>query len=254
MIEKVIEIAGYAGEIIKEGFGKNFSVETKGRQTDLVTEYDKKSESAIINFIKKEFSTHSILAEESGEHKSSSEYLWVIDPLDGTTNFTHGLPIFAVSIGLVKRGEVICGAIYDVMRDVMYSSEKGNGSFANGRKLHVSSNVDIKQSVLVTGFPYNVASNPDYAFERFITFLKNARAVRRLGSAAIDFCYVAEGVFDGFWEVYLNPWDIAAGKLIVEEAGGLVTNFAGRLMNIYSSQILASNGKIHESMINLLRI
>jgi myo-inositol-1(or 4)-monophosphatase len=252
LIEKVIEIAGYAGEIIKEGFGKNFSVETKGRQTDLVTEYDKKSESAIINFIKKEFPSHSILAEESGEHKSSSEYLWVIDPLDGTTNFAHGLPIFAVSIGIVKAGDVICGAVYDVMRDVMYSSEKGNGSFANGRKLNVSINNDIKQSVLVTGFPYNVASNPDYAFERFITFLKNARAVRRLGSAAIDFCYVAEGVFDGFWEVFLHPWDLAAGKLIVEEAGGVVTDFNNNRIGIFSKQILATNGFVHEEMLRLL--
>jgi len=254
MIDKVINIAKEAGDIIRNAFRSNFGVETKSNIKDLVTEVDKKSEETIINFIKKEFPTHSILAEESGNHQRSSEYFWVIDPLDGTTNFAHGLPIFAVSIGVVKGGEVICGAVYDIMRDVMYSSEKGSGSFANDRKLHVSSNSDIKQSVLVTGFPYNVASNPDNAFERFITFLKSARAVRRLGSAAIDMCFVAEGVFDGFWEVYLNPWDIAAGKLIVEEAGGVVTDFNNKRSEIFSKQILATNGFVHKEMLKLLSL
>lgn len=254
MIDKVIQIFKEAGGIIRDGFGKNFSVEYKTNLSNLVTEIDKKSEAAIINFIRKEFPTHAVLAEESGGHKSSSqqlsgtEYLWVIDPLDGTTNFAHGLPIFAVSIGVQKNGETICGAVYDVMRDEIYSSEKGSGSFRNGEKLQVSSNDDLRKSLLVTGFPYNVAENPDNAFERFIAFLKTARAVRRLGSAAIDFCYVASGVFDGFWEVHLHPWDICAGKLIVEEAGGVVTNFAGEKIDIYSKQILASNSLVHKKM------
>jgi myo-inositol-1(or 4)-monophosphatase len=226
-----------------------------------VTAIDKKSETVIINFIRKEFPTHSILAEESGGHKSSlassqkgdgSEYLWVIDPLDGTTNFAHGLPIFAVSIGVQKNNETICGVVYDVMRDEIYSSERGSGSFRNGQKLHVSTNDDLQKSVLVTGFPYNIAENPDHAIERFVSFLKNSRAVRRLGSAAIDMCYVAEGVFDGFWEVYLNPWDMAAGKLLVEEAGGIVTDFNGTPMNIFNKQILASNRKVHSEMLKVL--
>lgn len=261
MIEKVIQIAKEAGEIIRDSYRKNFSIEYKTNLSNLVTEVDKKSEQTIIDFIKKEFPAHRILAEESGEHKSSiassqlkdvSEYIWVIDPLDGTTNFAHGLPIFSVSIGVQKNNESIYGVVYDVMRDVLYSSEKGNGSFANGIKLHVSTNDDLRKSVLVTGFPYNVAENPDFAFERFIEFLKHARAVRRLGSAAIDFCYVAEGVFDGFWEVFLNPWDMCAGKLIVEEAGGEVTGFNGKQMSIYSKQILATNGKVHNRMIEIL--
>ncbi|MEW6193859.1 MAG: inositol monophosphatase family protein [Bacteroidota bacterium] len=253
MIDKVIQIAKESGEIIRDSYRKNFSIEYKTNLSNLVTEVDKKSEQTIINFIKKEFPTHAILAEESGEHKNhSSEYIWVIDPLDGTTNFAHGLPIFSVSIGVQKNNETICGVVYDVMRDVFYSSEKGNGSFANGIRLHVSTNDDLRKSVLVTGFPYNVAENPDFAFERFIEFLKHSRAVRRLGSAAIDMCYVAEGVFDGFWEVSLNPWDMCAGKLIVEEAGGKVTNFNGKQMSIYSKQILATNGKVHTRMIEIL--
>jgi myo-inositol-1(or 4)-monophosphatase len=252
MIDKVIQISKEAGEIVREGFGKNFSIEYKTNVSNLVTEIDKKSEALIIDFIKKEFPTHSTLAEESGVHRTSSEYLWVIDPLDGTTNFAHGFPMFAVSIGVQKNGETICGAVYDIMRDEIYTSEKGSGSFRNGQKLQVSSNSDLQQSVLVTGFPYNIAENPDHAFERFIASLKTARAVRRLGSAAIDFCYVASGVFDAFWEVHLHPWDVCAGKLIVEEAGGIVTNFNNEKINIFSKQILATNNFVHGSMIKLL--
>jgi myo-inositol-1(or 4)-monophosphatase len=135
-----------------------------------------------------------------------------IDPIDGTTNYAHGLPIFSVSIGVQKNNEMIYGVVYDVMRNVIYSAEKENGSYCNGRKLKVSENDDLKKSVLVTGFPYNISDNPDHAAERFTAFLKASRAVRRLGSAAIDMCYVAEGVFDGFWEVALNPWDMAAAN------------------------------------------
>ena len=254
MINKVIQISKIAGEIIREGFGKNFSIEYKTNLSNLVTEIDKKSEETIINFVKKEFPTHSVLAEETGSHKASSEYLWVVDPLDGTSNFAHGFPIFSVSIGVQKNNETVCGVVYDVMNDIVYSSEKGSGAFRNEQKIFVSENDDIRKSMIVTGFPYNVAENPDHVFERFIAFLKTARAVRRLGSAAIDFCYVASGVFDGFWEVHLNPWDLCAGKLIVEEAGGLVTNFDGEVSDIYSKQILATNGKVHKGMINVLRV
>ncbi len=252
MINKVIQISKIAGEIIREGFGKNFSIEYKTNLSNLVTEIDKKSEKTIIDFVNKEFPTHSVLAEETGSHKASSEYLWVVDPLDGTSNFAHGFPIFSVSIGVQKNNETVCGVVYDVMNDIVYSSEKGSGSFRNGQKLQVSANDDIRKSMIVTGFPYNVAENPDHVFERFIAFLKTARAVRRLGSAAIDFCYVASGVFDGFWEVHLNPWDVCAGKLIVEEAGGAVTNFAGEITDIYSKQILATNNKVHGKMLEIL--
>ena len=254
MIKDILEITGIAGEIIREGFGKNFQIEYKTNEKNLVTEIDKKSEKAIMDFISKKYPTHDILTEESGEHKKDSEYLWVIDPLDGTTNFAHGLPIFAVSIGVMKHNEIVAGAVCDVMQNIFYSAEKGSGAYANDVKLHVSANDRIGLGVLVTGFPYNVADNPDKAFERFESLTKQARAVRRLGSAATDFCYVARGVFDGFWEVSLHPWDICAGKLIVEEAGGIVTNFAGKEIDIFTQRILASNKKIHQQMIDGLKI
>lgn len=254
MIKDILEIAGIAGEIIRDGFGKNFQIEYKTNEKNLVTEIDKKSENAIIDFIAKKYPSHNILTEESGEHKKDSDYLWVIDPLDGTTNFAHGLPIFAVSIGVMKKNEIVAGVVYDVMRNTFYSAEKGSGAFANDIKIKVSNNDKLGLGVLVTGFPYNVADNPDKAFERFESLTKQARAVRRLGSAAIDFCYVANGVFDGFWEVSLHPWDLCAGKLIVEEAGGIVTDFAGKEIDIFTPQILASNKKIHQQMIDGLKV
>lgn len=254
MIKEILEISGIAGEIIREGFGKNFQIEYKTNEKNLVTEIDKKSEQTIMDYISKTFPTHNILTEESGEHKKDSDYLWVIDPLDGTTNFAHGLPIFAVSIGVMKKNEIIAGVVYDVMRNVYYAAEKSSGAFANEKQVTVNSNDKLGLSVLVTGFPYNVAENPDNAFERFESLTKQARAVRRLGSAAIDFCYVASGVFDGFWEVSLHPWDICAGKLIVEEAGGIVTNFAGKEIDIFTPQILASNKKIHQQIIDGLKV
>lgn len=252
MVNDIIQISKEAGELIRNAFGKSHSVEFKTNELNLVTETDKASEKLITDFIRKKYPSHGILAEEGGEQNKSAEYLWVIDPLDGTTNFAHGLPIFAVSIGIQKNGETIAGVVYDVMRDVIYSAEKGSGSFENKKRISVSKNENLGHSVLVTGFPYNIKENPDKAFERFIAFLKEARAVRRLGSAAIDFCYVASGVFDGFWEVSLHPWDICAGKLIVEEAGGHVTDFDGNKIDIYSKRILATNGRVHRRMIEVL--
>lgn len=252
MLEKVKIIAQEAGQVIKEGFGKNISVEFKTNEANLVTEIDKKSEKLIKDFISKEYPGHGILAEESGTTKGTSEYLWVIDPLDGTTNFAHGLPIFSVSIGVQKNGETVCGVVYDVMRDAMYASELKSGAYVGDKKLKVSLNDNLKRSVLVTGFPYDISDNPSNAIERFGAFLRNSRAVRRLGSAAIDLCYVASGVFDGYWEVSLSPWDMCAGKLIVEEAGGTVTNFNNEKMDIFSKQILATNGNIQKDMLQIL--
>jgi myo-inositol-1(or 4)-monophosphatase len=253
MIDDIIKISKEACEIIRNNFGKSHSIEYKTNELNLVTETDKASEKLITDFIKKKYPTHGILAEEGGEVNKSAEYLWVIDPLDGTTNFAHGLPIFSVSIGLQKNGETIAGVVYDVMRDIVFAAEKGNGSFENGKKINASKNENLGLSVLVTGFPYNVKENPDKAYERFIAFLKQARAIRRLGSAAIDFCYVANGIFDGFWEVSLHPWDICAGKLIVEEAGGLVTDFDGKPIDIFSKRILATNGLVHKKMIDVMK-
>ncbi len=252
MIDDIIKIAKEAGVIIKEGFGTNFNIEYKTNESNLVTEIDKASEKLITEFIKKNYPSHGILAEEGGELKNTSEYVWVVDPLDGTTNFAHGLPIFSVSIGVQKNGNTIAGVVYDIMNNIVYSSELGSGSFANDKKLKVNNNDKIGHAVLVTGFPYNISENPENALEKFSALTKASRAVRRLGSAAIDLCYVARGVFDGFWEVHLHPWDMCAGKLIVEEAGGLVSDFNGKPIDIFSKKILATNSKIHSTMVEFL--
>lgn len=253
MIDNLIEIAKESGEIIRDGFGKNLDIQYKTNETNLVTQIDKASEKVIIDYIKKKFPGHGILAEESGSVKDGNEYFWVVDPLDGTTNFAHGLPIFSVSIGLQKNGETIAGVVYDVMQNIIYSAELGSGAYANSKRIKVNENDKLNHGVLVTGFPYNISENPYNALEKFIALTKVARGVRRLGSAAIDFCYVAKGVFDGFWEVYLNPWDVCAGILIVEEAGGKVTDFEGNNTDIFSKKFLASNKKIHPKLIEILK-
>ena len=253
MINDIIYIAKEAGQIVREGFNKNLKIEYKSNDSDLVTNIDKASEKLITDFIKKKYPSHGILAEEGGSIKNSSEYIWVVDPLDGTVNFAHGLPIFSISIGLQKDGKTIAGVVYDIPNDVLYSAEKDGGAYSNNEKIRVSENSNIAHSILVTGFPYNIRENPYNALEKFVALTKASRGMRRLGSAAIDFCYVAKGVFDGFWEVYLNPWDICAGKLIVEEAGGRVTDFNNNDISIHSKQILASNNKIHKDVVEILR-
>jgi myo-inositol-1(or 4)-monophosphatase len=253
MIQDIIQISHEAGEIVREGFGKSFGIEYKSNESNLVTDIDRASEKHIKEFIQKKYPSHSILAEEGGETKKVSEYLWVVDPLDGTTNFAHGLPIFSISIGLQKNGNTIAGVVYDVIRDITYYAEKGGGAFAGSQKINVSGNDNLSHSVLATGFPYNISDNPEHALEKFTALTKASRGMRRLGSAAIDFCYVASGIFDGFWEVYLYPWDICAGKLIVEEAGGRVSGFSGEKIDIYTKRILATNGRIHNRMTEFLK-
>jgi len=248
MIEKIKEIALLAGETLREGFTKNFEIEFKTNESNLVTEYDKRSEKLIIEFIQKEFPTHGILAEESGEHSRGGEYTWIIDPLDGTTNFAHKLPLFSVSIGVQKNGEMIYGVVNDVMHNQLFYAEKGSGSFKNSQQLSVSKTNTLARALLVTGFPYDIAENPSNALEIFNKLILKSRGIRRLGSAAIDFCYLAEGVFDGYWEVHLHPWDVAAGKLVVEEAGGLVTDFEGTPTDVFSPQFLSSNGLLHNQI------
>lgn len=244
-----------AGNYILANLGKVKQVSFKSVQSNLVTEIDHKSEEIIIETLQKDFPDFDILAEESGSlSTTNSEFMWVIDPLDGTTNFAHGLAIFSISIGLIRGNEVIAGVVYDPTRDQMFTAEKGKGALLNGKKLSVSKTKDIKKALLVTGFPYNVEENPDKCFERFVMMTKSSRAVRRLGSAALDFAYVAAGIFDGFWEVKLNPWDIAAGLLLVEEAGGKVTTFSGEESDIFNPQVLATNGHIHSKMIELLSL
>lgn len=252
LIDDIKMISIEAGEIARKGFNENVSIEYKTDASNIVTNIDKDVETKIIEFVQKKYPTHSILAEESGELFKSSEYIWVIDPIDGTTNFAHKLPIFGVSIGVRKNYETIVGVVYDVMRDVMYSAEKGSGSYLNNKKIKVSDNSVLEKGVFVTGFSYDRGDEYTKALKIFGNFLNNSRAVRRLGSAALDLCYVASGVFDGFWEENLSPWDVCAGMLLVEEAGGKTTDFTNNEIDINHNQFLSSNGIIHNEMIKII--
>lgn len=254
MLNVAVEAAQSAGAYLKQHLGKVRSIERKGgEEKNLVTEIDKASEELIISCIKKHFPAHDILAEESGtKNAAKSDYRWVIDPLDGTTNYTHGFPVFSVTIGLERKGVLECGVIFDPNTNELFTAERGKGAYLNGKRITVSKTESLQNSLLVTGFPYNIAENPHRAIERFVSFLMKSQAVRRMGSAALDLAYVACGRFDGFWEVALQPWDMAAGVLIVQEAGGKVTDFQGKPMDIYNKALLSSNGKIHEEMQKIL--
>lgn len=254
MLELAIEAALEAGRFLKMNIGKIKQIEHKqGEERNLVTEMDKKAEQLIIEKIRKRYPQHNFLGEESGSHKAASDYKWIIDPLDGTTNFTHGLQIFCTSIALEYKGEIVLGAIYDPSMDELFTAEKGKGAYLNNRKIHVSEATRLMESLIVTGFPYDIKDNPYNAVQHFSNFLMECQAVRRLGSAALDLSYVACGRFDGFWEVSLNPWDMAAGVLFVEEAGGKFTNFKGFPSDIYTPNVLATNGLIHQHMVDVLR-
>jgi myo-inositol-1(or 4)-monophosphatase len=253
MLEIAIQAAREAGRIQKTYLGKISHINTKSGDSDLVTEVDKRCEERIIEIIRQHYPTHSILAEESGAHNTPSEYKWIIDPLDGTTNYAHAFPFFGVSIGLERRGELMLGVVYNPNLDELFTAQKGIGAFLNHKPIKVSQISSLAKSLLITGFPYNLKDNPHNCVGHFNNFLVSAQAVRRLGSASLDLCYLACGRFDGFWEVSLNPWDAAAGVLLIREAGGRVTDFLGNEYDIYKGPILASNGKIHEAMIELLK-
>lgn len=246
-----IKSAIEAGKILEEGFGTNFQIYSKEGRNNLVTEFDKKSENYIIDSILKIFPNHSILAEESGKSKSfnSDEILWVIDPLDGTVNFAHNLPIFSVSIAAVKNNEIISGIIYHPILKELFVAEKNNGSYLNNKKIQVSKSNNLESSFLVTGFPYDLEIQNSNYLDIFKNFVSMGIPVRRLGSAALDLAYVANGRFDGFWELNLKPWDVAAGILIVQEAGGTVTQFDGTTSGIYDNSILATNNHLHKSIL-----
>lgn len=258
MIEKYLECAKEtaleAGKILRDGFGTSFEIQNKEGKNNLVTKYDKLSEELIINRIKANFHDHSFLAEESGKTgaEGQNKVLWVIDPLDGTVNFAHSLPIFSVSIAVMQNNEVVAGVIYHPILDELFYAGKGMGAYLNGKRLKVSDNADFDSSFLVTGFPYNVSQNPCGCIDHFIQIILNGIPVRRLGSAALDLAYVACGIFDGFWEVNLKPWDVAAGVLLVEEAGGRVTTYQNTKYSIFDNTLLATNGKIHDKVVQVL--
>ncbi len=239
------------GAILVKYFGKIKSIDYKG-EINLVTEADQRSEEVILSIIKDSYPNHRILAEETGESGNSSSFKWIIDPLDGTTNYAHGYPCFCVSLAIEYEEEVIYGAVYDPVKDELFTAEKGKGAFINGKAIKTSSTKQLDQSLLCTGFPYDVRDDMDSNILNFRTFLMKAQAVRRDGSAALDLCHTAAGRFDGFWEQKLFPWDVAAGGLLVTEAGGKLTNFTGGIFSIYDKEIVASNGLIHDQMVEAL--
>lgn len=254
MLNFAVETARDAGHLLLEKFGRITAVTKKG-DINLVTEADLASEALIIERIKSHYPKHAILAEEAGDAvvvDGSGVWKWIIDPLDGTTNYAHGYPCFAVTIALEYEGEVVVGVTFDPTRNELFAAEKGHGATLNGKSIIVSSTERLSESLICTGFPYDFKRKED--FGRHLTaFLLSSRGVRRDGSAAIDLAYVACGRFDGFWEEGLNPWDMAAGKLLIEEAGGWVTDYAGDPFNIYTPPVVASNGRIHNEMLEILR-
>ncbi len=253
MLNFAIETARDAGQILLEKFGRNIVVTKKG-DINLVTEADLASEALIIERIKSYYPKHSILAEEAGEAVvigDGTTWKWIIDPLDGTTNYAHGYPCFCVTIALEHDGEIVLGVTFDPTRDEMFAAERGGGASLNNKPIRVSETEDLGNSLIVTGFPYDIKQRDDFA--RHITeVLLKSRGVRRDGSAAIDMAYVACGRFEGFWEEGLNPWDVAAGVLLIEEAGGQVSYYDGSPFSIYQAPILATNGLIHSQMTAIL--
>ena len=245
------DIARQAGKVLMSGYGNVRNVQQKG-VIDLVTEYDKRSEEVILSFLQREFPDHAILAEESGRNNMVSEYEWVIDPLDGTTNFAHALPIFSISIGLLKNNEPELGVVYDPFRDEMYSAEAGLGATLNDQPIHVSSRAELGQAVISTGFPYDLRTNHRNNLAQFVQFQLRTQAVRHLGSAALDCTWTAMGRLDGYWEFGVQAWDIAAGVLIAREAGGHVTFGGDNETFLSTNSILVSNGLLHQQMLQVL--
>ncbi len=252
-IEELIRLAKGAGKILKDGFGKQHEIKMKGI-IDLVTEIDKQSEDYLIGRIHNMHPSDMITGEESGIHRSEgSASQWLLDPLDGTLNYAHGVPIFSVSIAYAKDGVVQMGVVYDPMQDECFSAVRGKGAFLNEKQIHVSAVEEMVGAMLCTGFPYDVHTNEENNLNYFASFVKSSQAVRRLGSAALDLCYVAAGRLDGFWELSLNAWDIAAGMLIVEEAGGVNTNMAGEPITLEPPfSIVSSTPALHPQMMEII--
>lgn len=248
----LIKAATEAGSVLLEYKDKTFEVTNKGAVNDLVTEVDKKSEAVILKVVGEAFPDHFILSEEIGEIRQDSPYKWIIDPIDGTVNFAHGIPLCCVSIGVEKDGEMILGAVYNPFINEFFLAEKGGGAFLNDKPIHTSKKPGLESACLVTGFPYNWEEMPNNPLDIFGKFIRRGIPVRRLGSAAIDLCWVAAGRFDGFYEMHLNAWDTAAGFLMVEEAGGKVTDLKGNPYSPYQPGILATNGIIHEALLEVI--
>jgi myo-inositol-1(or 4)-monophosphatase len=247
-----VNLARDAGNLLKEKFNSKHEVHYKG-EINLVTEADKMSEDLIIAAINSSFPDHGILSEESPAQNSSAKLRWIIDPLDGTTNYAHGYPVFCVSIALENEGVIVLGVIYDPLREDMFVAVRGSGAYLNGKKLKVSPTATLSRSLLATGFPYDIRMSKDNNLNYFNLMAVEAQAIRRAGAAALDIAYLAAGRFDGFWELKLMPWDVAAGCLMVEESGGVISDMSGGQWDISSPNVLVSNGLIHEQMISVFK-
>ncbi len=252
LLEVAVAAGQEAGALLLQYAGAGFHIEYKN-PINLVTDADRAAEQCVIDRIKARFPTHRFLAEERGRlEEAQSPYLWIIDPLDGTTNFAHGYPAYCVSIGLEYEGRCVLGVIFDPSRNELFTAIEHRGAQLNGRSLHVSDTATLDSSLLVTGFAYDIRDTPRNNLDHFVKFALKAQGLRRTGSAALDLCYVAAGRFDGFWEVRLNPWDMAAGSVIVQEAGGRLSDFSGKDLSIYGQELVASNGQIHDAMLAVL--
>lgn len=246
-----IDLARQAGALLREGFDQVTEVNYKG-EIDLITEFDLRSQQLLVEGIQQTFPNDAILAEENGL-VGEGEHCWFIDPLDGTTNFAHGIPVFVISLAFAQRSQPLLGVIYDPMRDELFHATIDGGAWLNDHRLHVSTATTLNESLLATGFPYDMRTNPDNNLNHFARLILQSRGVRRLGSAALDLAYVASGRFDGYWEMRLWPWDWGAGLLMVKEAGGLVTRIdGGEEVFAEPSSILATNGQIHDEMLDAL--
>ena len=255
MLELAIRAAREAGAILQEYAGRQLQIEHKGR-INLVTAADFASERHIKELISTHYPQHRILAEESGVSEASgsaSDYCWIVDPLDGTTNYAHGYPCYGVSIGLERKGEMILGVVYDPTRDDLFVAERGAGASLNGRPIRISEVDRLEDALIVSGFPYDVRERMASYLPTWQRFLARAQAVRRDGAAALDLCYLAMGRFDGYWEFGLGPWDTAAGSIMIEEAGGRITKADGSPFDNFSASLLCSNGRIHDEMLEVLK-
>jgi len=251
--QSVIEVSLIAADILKSGYRSQFKIEKKEGKHNLVTEYDLLSEKTIISYINERFKDHTIICEEKGSVDKKSEYKWIIDPLDGTVNFAHSIPMFAVSIAVSKKDEIISAVTYNPMFEELFIAEKSKGAYLNGEKLSVTKTKKLDDAFLTTGFPYNLYENPNKCQERFFNILKLGLPIRRIGSASIDLAYVAAGRFDIFWETGLGPWDCAAGMLLIEEANGKVTNYDGSKVVLKNKNaIIGSNGYLHDEFSKFL--
>lgn len=252
-LDVAIAAARAGGKVLQDLLPGDRAIATKETRIDLVTDADRQAEDAIVACLRSHFPDDAILSEERGAEAGRSPYRWIIDPLDGTTNYAHRFPVYAVSVAVEASGQVLAGALYDPTRDELFAARRGMGAGLNGHRLRVSREADLEAALLATGFGYDIQTNPRNNLKQFADLYRRARAVRRTGSAALDLAYVAAGRLEGYWELTIAPWDVAAGSLLVEEAGGRMSRVNGSAYDIFCGELVASNGKIHGALVAALQ-